>query len=195
MKAPPAHGAPPPSDGAQALAALLARAAGGDTQAFQDFYARTSAKLFGIIVRILPDSGEAEDVLQEVYVTVWRKAAEFDALRASPITWAATIARNRAIDRLRARAVRPAALVDEAHDVADDAPDAEALMASQQDAALVAGALAGLEPRQAAAIRACYFEGLTYEALAAREGVPVGTLKSWVRRGLIKMREGLEGAA
>jgi RNA polymerase sigma-70 factor (ECF subfamily) len=183
------------SDGAQALAALLARAADGDALAFHDFYARTSAKLFGIIVRILPDSGEAEDVLQEVYVTVWRKAAEFDALRASPITWAATIARNRAIDRLRARASRPAAPVDEADDVADEAPDAEALVMAGQDAAMVADALAALEPYQAAAIRACYFEGLTYEALAAREGVPVGTLKSWVRRGLIKMRERLGGAA
>jgi RNA polymerase sigma-70 factor (ECF subfamily) len=174
--------------GAAELADLLARAAGGDRAAFKLLYDRTSAKLFGVIVRILGDGGDAEDVLQEVYVTAWRKAAEFDPARASPITWLATIARNRAIDRLRARAVRPAAPVEEAAEIADAAPGADALIDEARDAARVRQALAGLEPRHASAIRACYFEGLTYEALAAREGVPVGTLKSWVRRGLLRMK-------
>lgn len=181
--------------GAAALSALLARAGDGDSAAFREFYDRTSAKLFGIIVRILLERGEAEDVLQEVYVTIWRKAAEFDATRASPITWAATIARNRAIDRIRARSSRPAAPLDDAMEVRDTRPAADTLIDSAQDAARVHVALAALEPRHAAAIRSCYFEGVTYEALAEREGIPVGTLKSWVRRGLLRMREGLgEGA-
>ncbi len=183
------------SPGAAELAALLARAADGDQSAFRDFYDRTSAKLFGIILRILPERGEAEDVLQEVFVTVWRKAAEFDATRASPVTWMATIARNRAIDRLRARGSRPSAPLDEAADVRDDSPLADALIDTASDAARIHDALAGLEPRHAAAIRSCYFEGLTYEALAAREGVPVGTLKSWVRRGLARMKSGLVDGA
>ncbi|MBC7504883.1 MAG: sigma-70 family RNA polymerase sigma factor [Sandarakinorhabdus sp.] len=174
---------------------MLARAADGDEASFRLFYDRTSAKLFGIILRILVERGEAEDVLQEVYVTVWRKAAEFDAARASPVTWAATIARNRAIDRIRARGSRPVAPLDEAMDVRDDSPGADVLIDIANDAARVQAALAALEPRHAAAIRSCYFEGVTYEALAAREGVPIGTLKSWVRRGMMRMRQGLEAGA
>jgi RNA polymerase sigma-70 factor (ECF subfamily) len=143
----------------------------------------------------LVERGEAEDVLQEVYVTIWRKAAEFDASRASPITWAATIARNRAIDRIRARGSRPAAPLDDAMEVRDTRPAADTLIDSANEAARVHAALASLEPRHAAAIRSCYFEGVTYEALAEREGIPIGTLKSWVRRGLLRMRASLgEGA-
>lgn len=189
-----------PTAGAAELSALLARAADGDRAAFRDFYDRTSAKLFGIILRILIERGEAEDVLQEVFVTIWRKAAEFDPSRASPVTWTATIARNRAIDRLRARGSRPSAPLDEAADVRDESPLADAIIDSGRDAARLHAALSALEPRHAAAIRSCYFEGATYEALAEREGIPVGTLKSWVRRGLLRMKAELaarnvEGAA
>jgi RNA polymerase sigma-70 factor, ECF subfamily len=183
-----------PSPGAAALAALLARAADGDEAAFRAFYDRTAAKLFGIILRILVERGEAEDVLQEVYVTVWRKAAEFDPARASPVTWTATIARNRAIDRLRARGSRPAAPLEEAIEVRDDSPAADRLIDQDRDAARLGTALGSLDPRHAAAIRSCYFEGITYDALAQREGVPVGTLKSWVRRGLMRMKLELAGA-
>jgi RNA polymerase sigma-70 factor (ECF subfamily) len=179
--------------GPHELALLLARAADGDAAAFQTFYDRTSAKLFGIIARIVIERQEAEDVLQEVYVTVWRKAATFDPARASPITWVATIARNRAIDRLRARPSGRHAPVEDALHLADDGPAPDAHLSHTQDAARLGAALAKLEPRHAAAIRACYFEGVTYDELAAREGVPVGTLKSWVRRGLIRMRGELEG--
>lgn len=177
-----------PSPGAAELAQLLARASAGDQSAFRDFYERTSSKLFGVIVRILVERNESEDVLQEVYVTIWRKAAEFDSARASPVTWAVTIARNRAIDRLRARASRPAAPLDEAAEVRDEAPGADVLIDSDRAATRVRAALATLEPRHAAAIRSCYYEGTTYDELAAREGIPVGTLKSWVRRGLIRMK-------
>jgi RNA polymerase sigma-70 factor (ECF subfamily) len=180
--------------GAGELSALLLQAAGGDQAAFRTFYDRTSAKLFGVILRIVTERGEAEDVLQEVYVTIWRKAAEFDPTRASPVTWTATIARNRAIDRLRARGSRPTAPIDEAAEVRDESALADAVIDSDRDAVRVHGALAALEPRHAAAIRSCYFEGMTYEALAAREGVPVGTLKSWVRRGLLRMRSDLQGS-
>lgn len=132
-------------------------------------------------------------MLQEVFVTIWRKAAEFDPSRASPVTWIATIARNRAIDRLRARGSRPSAPIDEAGEVADHSPLADALIDTEGAAGRLGSALAGLDPRHAAAIRSCYFEGMTYEALAVREGVPVGTLKSWVRRGLIRMKIELAG--
>lgn len=183
-----------PSPGAAELSALLLRVADGDAAAFQVFYDRTSAKLFGIVLRILAERQESEDVLQDVYVSVWRKAATFDPSKASPITWAATIARNRAIDRLRARPARAHVPVEAAHDLADDAPAQDAGLMQSQDAQRLAAALATLEPRHAAAIRACYFEGITYDELAARESVPVGTLKSWVRRGLIRLRGALEGS-
>jgi RNA polymerase sigma-70 factor (ECF subfamily) len=164
-----------PSAGAAELSALLARAADGDRLAFRDFYDRTSAKLFGIILRILIERG----------------AAEFDPSRASPVTWTATIARNRAIDRLRARGSRPSAPLDEAADVRDESPSADTIIDSGRESARIHAALAALEPRHAAAIRSCYFEGTTYEALAEREGIPVGTLKSWVRRGLVRMKADL----
>lgn len=191
---PPANANPVPSAGAAELAALLVRIAGGDAAAFQQFYDRTSAKLFGITLRILIERPEAEDVLQEVYVSVWRKAATFDPARASPITWVATIARNRAIDRLRARPVRAHVPVEAAYELADNGPAPDAGLMSGQDAHRVAAALLTLDPRHAAAIRACYFEGATYEELAAREAVPVGTLKSWVRRGLVRLRSQLEAS-
>ena len=171
----------------------MARVADGDPAAFQAFYDRTSAKLFGVILRILINRQESEDVLQEVYVSVWRKAATFDPAKASPITWAATIARNRAIDRLRARPARPHVPVDEAFDISDDSPAQDDVLMRSQEAAQLAQALCILEPRHAAAIRACYFEGVTYDELALREKVPVGTLKSWVRRGLIRLRAHMEG--
>jgi RNA polymerase sigma-70 factor (ECF subfamily) len=181
--------------GGHELAALLGRAGEGDAGAFRDFYDRTSAKLFAVVLRILPERAEAEDVLQEVYVTIWRKAAEFDAARASAITWTATIARNRAIDRIRARNVRPAAPLEAAPDIADETPAADQMLDTVRAAATVQAALAQLDPQHAAIIRSCYFEGLTYEALSAREGIPVGTLKSWVRRGLLRMRAAMEQAS
>lgn len=174
------------------VVAMLERVAAGDRVALKILYDATSAKLFGVILRILVERGEAEDVLQEVYITVWRKAAEFDAARASPITWMVTIARNRAIDRLRAKIVRPTAPLDAAAEIADPAPAADVRIDAARDAARVDAALATLDPRHAAVIRRAYFEGLTYDALSADEGVPVGTLKSWVRRGLLRMRTVLE---
>jgi RNA polymerase sigma-70 factor (ECF subfamily) len=174
--------------GAAALVVLLDRAATGDAAAFKNLYDATSAKLFGVILRILNERGEAEDVLQEVYTTVWRKAAEFDSGRASPITWMVTIARNRSIDRLRARGSRPTSPLEAAIDVRDTALPADELIDASDDARRLHAALGTLDARHAAAIRSTYFEGLTYEALAMREGIPVGTLKSWVRRGLLRMQ-------
>lgn len=174
--------------GVALLVAQLDRVGTGDRAALKAVYDATSAKLFGIILRILVERSEAEDVLQEVYITVWRKAAEFDPSRASPITWLATIARNRAIDRVRARGSRPTSPLDLAAEVAEPSPAADARLDTAREAQRVQAALATLDPRHAAVIRSAFYDGLTYEALAVREGVPIGTLKSWVRRGLIRMR-------
>jgi RNA polymerase sigma-70 factor (ECF subfamily) len=178
------------------LAAALARVASGDRAALRLVYQDTSAKLFGVCLRILSDRGEAEDVLQEVYVTVWRKASTFDAARASPITWLVAIARNRSIDRLRAGAVsRRLEPIDEALDVRDQTPAADDMLERSQQYGRLSACLGELEKRHAAAIRSAFLEGSTYEELSLRMKVPLGTMKSWVRRALLKLRTCLERRA
>jgi RNA polymerase sigma-70 factor (ECF subfamily) len=175
------------------LAAALVRVAGGDRSALRIVYQDTSAKLFGVCLRILKDRSEAEDVLQEVYVTVWRKAAAFDPNRASPITWLVAVARNRAIDRLRASAAgRRTEPIEAADAVSDPAPAAAEQVELAQQHQRLARCLDELEERQAGAIRAAFLDGATYEELAARMSVPLGTMKSWIRRGLLKLRACLE---
>src|SRR5689334_2378962 len=175
------------------LAAALARVAAGDRAALRIVYQDTSAKLFGVCLRILNDRSEAEDVLQDVYVTVWGKAGSYDPARASPITWLVAIARNRAIDRLRASVVsRRMDPIEAASDVRDGAPAASELVQRGQENARLATCLGELEERQSTAIRAAFLDGNTYEELAQRMGVPLGTMKSWIRRGLLKLRACLE---
>ena len=175
------------------LAAALVRVAGGDRAALRVVYQDTSAKLFGVCLRILKDRGEAEDVLQEVFVTVWRRAASFDPGRASPITWMVAIARNRAIDRLRASAVsRRMEPIESADAVSDPAPAAVERVELAQQHQRLSRCLEELEARQASAIREAFLDGTTYEELAARMSVPLGTMKSWIRRGLLKLRTCLE---
>src|ERR1700687_3178755 len=162
------------------LVAALARVAGGDRAALQIVYQDTSAKLFGVCLRILNDRSEAEDVLQDVYVTVWRKAATFDPGRASPITWMVAIARNRAIDRLRATAVsRRMEPIEAADAVSYRARVAVERVELAQQHRRLAGCLEELEARHSSAIRAAFLDGATYEELAARMSVPLGTMKSW----------------
>src|SRR4029078_3359325 len=175
------------------LAAALVRVAGGDRAALRLVYQHTSANLFGVCLRILKDRGEAEDVLQEVFLTVWRKAASFDPGRASPITWMVAIARNRAIDRLRASAVsRRMEPIESADAVSDPAPAAVERVEMAQQHQRPSLCLAELEARHASAIRAAFLDGTTYEELAASMSVPLGTMKSWIRRGLLKLRACLE---
>ena len=175
------------------IAAALGRIPGGDRAALQTIYRLTSAKLFGVVLRILAERSEAEDVLQEVFVTVWRKAADFDPNRASPMTWLIAIARNRAIDRLRAsRQSRHMNPIDAAGEVADTAPAADSALESAQDHTRLHGCLDGLVPHERAALRGAFFDGNTYEDLAARMSVPLGTMKSWIRRALIKLKNCLE---
>ena len=176
-----------------ALSEALRRVASGEKNALETVYSATSAKLFGICLRILNDRQEAEDVLQEIYLGVWRRAGSFDSSRASPITWLATLARNRAIDRLRSlRRTAGADPVEDALDIADAAPGALAVMESREEAMRLGGCLGELEERTAGVIRAAFFGGLTYSELAERSNVPLGTMKSWIRRGMMKLKECLQ---
>jgi RNA polymerase sigma-70 factor (ECF subfamily) len=156
-------------------------------------YRDTSAKLFGVCLRILGDRSEAEDVLQDTYLTIWRRAATFDPSRASPITWLVAIARNRSIDRLRASStasrMQP---IDFGGDVRDSTPDALEQVEATEQRQRLEDCLGELEQRHAAAIRAAFLDGATYEMLAQRIEVPLGTMKSWIRRSLIKLRACLE---
>jgi RNA polymerase sigma factor (sigma-70 family) len=175
------------------LAAALARVAEGDRAALRIVYQDTSAKLFGVCLRILNDRSEAEDVLQDVYVTVWRKAGTFDPGRASPITWLVAIARNRSIDKLRSGAAgRRLEAIESAEAVSDPAPAAVEVLEQVQENAKLTTCLGELETRHSSAIRAAFMDGNTYEELAKRMDVPLGTMKSWVRRGLLKLRACLE---
>lgn len=174
------------------LADLMPRIASGDREALRQLYGRTSAKLFGVCLRILSDREESEDVLQEVYLTIWRRADRFDAGRASVMAWISTIARNRAIDRLRARGPLAKAAPIEDLEIEDEAPRGEALLGAAQDAEALRRCLSELDPRTEKAIRTAFYEGVTYEALAQRLGAPLGTVKSWIRRGLAKLKGCLE---
>jgi len=175
------------------IAVALGRIPAGDRAALQIIYRLTSAKLFGVVLRILGERSEAEDVLQEVFLTVWRKAADYDPGQASPMTWLIAIARNRAIDRLRAnRQSRHLAPIELADEVADAGPQADAALEIAQDQARLHGCLDRLAAHERTALRAAFFDGNTYEELAARMSVPLGTMKSWIRRAMIKLKACLE---
>ena len=131
-------------------------------------------------------------MLQEVYLTVWRRAGSFDPDKASPITWLVSVTRNRSIDRLRASGSRNTAPIEAADHVADGAPSALEQVQSDAEHARLAGCIELLEPRQASAVRTAFFEGQTYDALARAAGVPLGTMKGWIRRSLISLKACLE---
>lgn len=170
------------------LTPLMTRIAGGDRDALRQLYDATSAKLFGVCLRILSDREESEDVLQDVYVTIWRRADRFDATRASVMTWLSTIARNRAIDRLRARGPMAYAEPVDELEIADGSDSAETLLSAADDRNKLHGCLSELDERTEKVIRTAFFEGVTYEALAKRMDAPLGTVKSWIRRGLAKLK-------
>ena len=160
-----------------------------DRAAFSTLYNLTSAKLYGVCLRICGDRGAAEDVLSDVYLTIWRRAGAFEPGRASPISWLATIARNRAIDWRRSAGRKMAVGLDAALEVADDAPSAEERMVQGEDGQRLHLCLDELDDKQRGAIRSAFFGGLTYAELAERDSVPLGTMKSWVRRGLQRLKD------
>ena len=172
---------------------LLKDIALGSRQAFEKLYRDSSPRLFAICLRIVSQRSEAEDVLQEVYATVWHKAAQYDVERAGAMSWLAMIARNKAIDRIRSQ---PQTRKTEPLELAEAVPDPTA--SPQLDAQASADrvrlddCLNELDERRRSLIRAAFFDGSTYEELAVRIGSPLGTVKSWIRRSLLQLRECLE---
>ena len=173
------------------VANLILACAAGDRAAFRALYRDTSAKLMGVLLRMLGERAEAEDALQETYTRVWLRAGRFDPAKGRGMTWLIALARNLAIDRLRARP--QAAEGEEALEtVADAAPRAEARLVAAGEARRVADCFATLEPDRAAAVKGAYLDGLSYLDLAARHGVPLNTMRTRLRRSLMALRECLE---
>lgn len=174
------------------LARLLADVAAGDRTALRDLYAATAAKLFGIVHRILQDRSAAEDALQEVFVRVWQRADRYDPQAGSPLTWLGSIARHKAIDRLRQEKATRLTPVEEGFlERIADAGDGEGDL-SRRDA--LARCLDTVEPDQRDCLVLAYCEGWSREELAARHDRPVNTIKTWLRRSLISLRGCLEAA-
>ena len=170
------------------IAEHISRIALGDHEAFKQLYDRTSSKLFGICLRILTDRADAEDVLQEVYVKVWNKADRFSTGQAGGIAWLAAIARNQAIDRLRSR--KPASDdLGTAGDLADDAPSPEAAAVAADENRRASDCLDELDVKHATAVKRTYLAGWSYREAADELGVPLNTVKTWIRRSLVALRE------
>ena len=170
---------------------LIARTALRETAAFSELYDATSGKLFAICIRVLNNRSEAEEVLQEVYLRIWQKADTYAVTGHSPMTWLITIARNAAIDRLR-QAKAPTRDIETVYDLSDDRPGPEASAIASSERARIHGCLQELEETRAEAVKQVYLLGETYKDIAARHGVPLNTMRTWLRRSLLKLRECLE---
>jgi RNA polymerase sigma-70 factor (ECF subfamily) len=184
-------------DLAERLAALLARSALRDQHAFAEVYQLTSAKLYGVALRILRRQDWAEEVLQECYVSIWNHAGNYAVQKSAPLTWMTSIVRNRCLDWLRRP--RQEATGDE-YDIAveawqDDAPGPMEQMLASSEAAALARCLRELESRQRQSIMLAFFNGLSHSELAKHMRQPLGTVKTWVRRGLERLKGCLGGAA
>jgi RNA polymerase sigma-70 factor (ECF subfamily) len=172
------------------LARLLEASARRDRQAFARLYERTSAKLFGVAVRILRREDWAEEVLQECYVSIWSHAPDYRPALAAPLTWMTSIVRNRCLDWLRRPRLEVAdedGAIAEATESDDPGPLAELERAKEAQA--LARCMKGLEPKQRQAIALAFYDGLSHSELARHLREPLGTVKTWVRRGLMKLKD------
>ena len=182
-------------DQAREQARLLAAIARGEKTALAGLYDSLSRPLYSLAYRILNDGAEAEDVVQDVFLQIWRKAGTFDTGRGSVLGWAATLTRNRAIDRVRMRKRRTELLAESAPDL-QPAPlsgdlDSGASLWLQEKARAIRSALGDLDPDQQKAIELAFFSGLTQLQISTKLNEPLGTIKARIRRGLLKLKETL----
>lgn len=183
----------PIADSPDALDLALTRLANGDPSGLELVYRLSAPRVFAVCLRVLGDRSEAEDVLHDTYLRLASNAGTYRQGRGSAIGWLVTMARNLSIDRLRSRSSRGFAVpVDAAEALPDLDPTAEARMISAESDSRLNSCLSSLEEVQQGAIRSAFFAGLSYAQLAQQRGVPLGTLKSWVRRGLAKLKVCLE---
>ena len=168
---------------------LLHAVARGDEAALARLYDHYRVILFGLLVRILSSREEAEDVLQDVFIQVWRRAADFDQKRGRPFTWLVTLARSRAIDRLRQLGARQRLATGAAENQAEAVSDALADTFRSEQKEIVQRALAELPEEQRHALMLAYYDGLTQSEIASRLGTPLGTVKTRMRAGMNKLRQ------
>jgi RNA polymerase sigma-70 factor (ECF subfamily) len=184
----------PPKHAASGLdPELLARVARGDRGAFGQLYEQSSALLFSLALRMLGDRDAAADLLQDIYLEVWRKGVRYDADRGSPMAWLVTMTRSRAIDRLRSRAAKGHGVTDPldhspAPQLADGNPSPLEASAGNETRSLVAHALAELPDAQRHAIELAFYQGLSHSEIAARLNEPLGTIKTRIKLGMDKLR-------
>jgi RNA polymerase sigma-70 factor (ECF subfamily) len=171
----------------QQIEGLLAQVALGNRKAFSELYDLTSAKLFGVSLRVLGNQTEAEDVVQEAFIKVWQSAGKYQVNGLSPMTWLITLTRNTAIDRIRQR--RQTVDIADQTDLADKQPNPEDSAVLSAERRRLEGCLSTLEADRATAVRGAYVEGFSYDELAQRFGVPLNTMRTWLRRSLLSLRE------
>lgn len=197
---------PDPAARQRHLAELLSRVALGNQAAFAQLYRETSAHLLGVILRIQHDRAQAEDVLQEVYVNVWRSAQSFNPALSQASTWLNSVARNRAIDSLRRRQTEPQTVSqfqagsddeesDMLKDIAADTPGPLDLLEQASEARALSECMNHLSSDQQRSLALAYYQGLSHNEVAEQLGQPLGTVKSWVRRGLQGLKNCLERAS
>jgi RNA polymerase sigma-70 factor, ECF subfamily len=172
----------------QDLVKALERTARGDRAAFEEVYAATAVKLYGIVIRILGQRDLAEDILQEVYIRVWQRASEFDPATGSPITWLATIARNRALDETRRKKMRS---LDDCPELLQLRSDEDPLADSErnEERRRLQACLDGLDPEKRQVVLLAYHYGMTREEIARVTNRPVATVKTWLRRSLAQLKD------
>lgn len=183
---------PNPSPHHQELVKLLQRSAAQDAQAFEQLYRLSSGALFAVLLRMLKDRAQAEDLLQECYLRIWRRAASYHPDKGAPLAWLQSIARNSAVDWLRTQKASTVVAVDDEADwhpaLIDTAQSPLAFAEQQTGLAALHRGLGQLSPPERTSLLMAYYEGKTHQEISAELQVPVGTAKSWIRRGLQKIR-------
>ena len=174
-------------------ATLLSRLLQKDVSAFEQLYDRHSRLVYGLVLRILQQASTSEEVVQDVFLQLWRNADQYDSSRGPFVPWLCTVARNRALDQLRLKSERQRRREDQPDELPPlvVAPDYEKALDEKRRAERVRALLASLIPQQKKAIELAYFEGLSHSEIAEALKEPLGTVKSWIRNGLLRLKEGL----
>jgi RNA polymerase sigma-70 factor, ECF subfamily len=188
---------PSESSGAPPDVALVRRLLERDVNAFEELYDRHSRIVYGLVLRILQQASTAEEVVQDVFLQLWRNAAQYDTSRGPFLPWLLTLSRNRALDHLRLKSERQRRREDQSDELPAviTVPDFESRLDLKRRALRVRELISALQPQQRRAIELAYFEGLSHSEIAAKLQEPLGTVKSWIRNGLLKLKEGLETTA
>jgi RNA polymerase sigma-70 factor, ECF subfamily len=174
---------------------LLSRLLQKDVSAFEQLYDRHARLVYGLVLRILRQAATSEEVVQDVFLQLWRNSSQYDASRGPFVPWLLTLARNRALDHLRLKGERQRRREDQPEQLPPVvcAPEFEKDLDNKRRAERIRALMASLSPQQKRAIELAYFEGLSHSEIAAALKEPLGTVKSWIRNGLLRLKEGLQG--